>query len=150
MPDDVHIRGMRLEDLPFVQEIEEKSFSTPWSLQAFVSEVKDNVFADYVVAVQGTRVVGYAGMWAILDEAHITNIAVDPELRGKHIGELLLLALQERARVKGCTRMTLEVRVSNEVAQKLYEKHDFVVRGIRPRYYTDNQEDALIMWKDWL
>lgn len=93
-------------------------------------------------------IVGYAGLWLMTDEAHITTIAVDPDFQGNGIGELLLVALIDRARQIGARWLTLEVRVSNDVAQRLYEKYTFKEMGIRRRYYSDNGEDALVMWTD--
>ena len=90
-------------------------------------------------------VVGYAGLWLVLDEGHITTIAVHPDLRGQGLGELMLVRLIEIAQEMGAKRMTLEVRVSNEVAQNLYRKYTFKVEGVRRRYYSDNDEDALLM-----
>ena len=93
-------------------------------------------------------IVGYAGLWLMTDEAHITTIAVDPDFQGNGIGELLVVALIDRARQIGARWLTLEVRVSNDVAQRLYEKYTFKEMGIRRRYYSDNGEDALVMWTD--
>jgi ribosomal-protein-alanine N-acetyltransferase len=93
-------------------------------------------------------IVGYAGLWLMTDEAHITTIAVDPDFQGNGIGELLLVALIDRAKQIGARWLTLEVRVSNDVAQRLYEKYTFKEMGIRRRYYSDNAEDALVMWTD--
>jgi [ribosomal protein S18]-alanine N-acetyltransferase len=93
-------------------------------------------------------IVGYAGLWLMTDEAHITTIAVDPDFQGNGLGELLLVALIDRARQIGARWLTLEVRVTNEVAQRLYEKYTFKEMGIRRRYYSDNGEDALVMWTD--
>lgn len=149
-PLDVSITEMQLSDLPAVMNIERQSFPTPWSERAFVSELTRNVYAHYIVARVDGEVAGYAGMWLILDEAHVTNIAVNPKWRGRGIGDRLLTELEHRARAHGCTRMTLEVRPSNDVAQALYRKHGFVARGIRPGYYSDTNEDAIIMWKDSL
>jgi ribosomal-protein-alanine N-acetyltransferase len=92
------------------------------------------------------HVAGFAGMWTVFDEAHITTIGVDPAYRGRGFGELLLLALIDEAVRRGATWLTLEVRVSNQIAQDLYRKYDFVVQGTRRRYYSDNGEDAYIMW----
>jgi ribosomal-protein-alanine N-acetyltransferase len=141
---------MELSDIPAVLEIERRSFPTPWSERAFLSELTQNAYAHYVVGLIGGRVVAYGGMWLILDEAHVTNIAVHPDYRGRAIGHRLLLELERRAASHGCTRMTLEVRPSNAKAQKLYRQHGFVPRGLRPGYYTDTHEDAIIMWKDHL
>jgi len=93
-------------------------------------------------------IVGYAGLWLMTDEAHITTIAVDPDFQGNGIGELLVVALIDRAQQIGARWLTLEVRVSNDVAQRLYEKYTFKEMGIRRRYYSDNGEDALVMWTD--
>jgi ribosomal-protein-alanine N-acetyltransferase len=141
---------MDVAHIPQVLEIERRSFPTPWSERAFLSELTQNAYAHYIVVLTGVRVVGYAGMWLILDEAHVTNIAVHPDFRGRHLGDRLLVELQKRALAHGCTRMTLEVRPSNPVAQHLYRKHGFEPRGLRPGYYTDTREDAIIMWKDGL
>jgi [ribosomal protein S18]-alanine N-acetyltransferase len=91
------------------------------------------------------EIAGYAGMWLMIDEAHITTIAVRPEWRGKKLGELLLATLLEAAQDMGAHRLTLEVRMSNDVAQRLYRKYGFETEGVRPRYYSDNNEDAYIM-----
>ncbi|GAB6877525.1 hypothetical protein JCM13210_22530 [Thermaerobacter litoralis] len=149
-PGEIRIEPMTPGDLPLVLAIERRSFPTPWSERAFTSELRDNLYADYIVARHGDRLVGYAGMWCILDEAHVTTIAVDPEFRGRGVGNRLLTALEERALRYGCRRMTLEVRVSNHVAQRLYLRHGFRPCGIRRGYYVDNGEDAIIMWRDRL
>jgi ribosomal-protein-alanine N-acetyltransferase len=91
---------------------------------------------------------GYAGLWLMIDEAHVTTIAVRPEFRGRGLGELMLVALTEIAIDINARWLTLEVRVSNEVAQALYRKYGFNPAGVRTRYYSDNHEDALIMWTD--
>ena len=93
-------------------------------------------------------IVGYAGIWVMTDEAHITTIAVDPDYQGNGLGELLLVALIDRAQHIGAHWLTLEVRVTNKVAQALYEKYTFKEMGLRRRYYSDNGEDALVMWTD--
>lgn len=91
-------------------------------------------------------IIGFAGMWILLDEAHITTIGVAPEYRGRGLGEMLLLDLFEEAMRRGAEWVTLEVRVSNDTAQALYSKYGFTRQGIRRRYYSDNGEDAYIMW----
>lgn len=96
-------------------------------------------------AVRRGAVVGYAGLWLVLDEAHVTTIAVRPDLRGQGLGELLLVRLFESAQEMGADRVTLEVRMSNKVAQNLYRKYTFTEQGVRRRYYSDDNEDALIM-----
>lgn len=141
------IRRMKVDDLEQVLEVESASFAAPWTRQAFLSELANEGFTRYYVAVVHDRIVGYTGMWIILNEVHITNIAVLPEYRGHKIGEALLCRIIEDAVMAGCRGITLEVRVSNIVAQNLYRKYDFAVEGIRKGYYSDNGEDALIMWK---
>ena len=96
------------------------------------------------------RVVGYGGLWLMVDEAHVTSVAVHPQFRGKGLGELLMLSLMDVALRLDARFVTLEVRVSNAVARALYEKLGFRQAGIRPRYYTDNNEDAVVMWSDEL
>lgn len=139
-------RPMNVNDLAAIVEIESLSFTIPWSVNAFYNELTQNQFARYFVVEQDGRVVGYAGMWLIMDEAHITNIAIHPDYRGQKRGEKLLRRLMEEARSHGMRKMTLEVRRSNKVAQNLYEKMGFYATGFRPRYYSDNNEDAMIMW----
>lgn len=145
--DDI-VRDMYLTDLDDIMAIEAHSFTTPWSRRAFETELLENTFAIYMVLEREGRVVGYGGMWIILDEAHITNVAIHPEFRGAHLGEKMMRGLVERARALGSMRMTLEVRRSNMVAQNLYNKLGFIHLGVRRGYYTDTREDAFIMWKD--
>lgn len=144
----IKIRRMTLQDVEEVMVVERRSFTAPWSRQAFMTELVDNQFARYVVAEHNGRVVGYAGVWIIIDEGHVTNIAVDPDYRGLHLGETLLRSLMSICLAQGGRRMTLEVRVTNHVAQQLYRKLGFEGVGVRKGYYTDNNEDALIMWAD--
>ncbi|WP_026691405.1 ribosomal protein S18-alanine N-acetyltransferase [Alteribacter aurantiacus] len=146
MNEEIQIRLMELDDVDGVLAVEEMCFPTPWSRSAFVNELKTNQFAYYLVAEARERVIGYCGVWVIIDEAHITNIAVDPTYRRKGIGEALMTGSLELARTFGAKKLTLEVRVSNEAAQNMYEKLGFERGGIRKNYYTDNQEDAQIMW----
>lgn len=144
----VTFEEMRLEHLDQVVEIEKASFPSPWSRGAFVYEILQNNFAYYIVARAGEKVVGYAGMWLILDEAHITNVAVHPGYRRNNIGRSLMLEMIRRAAVMGINRMTLEVRPSNAAARHLYATLGFKETGVRKCYYTDTNEDAIIMWKD--
>ncbi|MCY0882088.1 MAG: ribosomal protein S18-alanine N-acetyltransferase [Firmicutes bacterium] len=139
---------MYLADLEAVLVIESHSFPTPWSRKAFQTELLENNFATYLVVEYQEKVVAYGGMWIILDESHITNVAVHPDYRGHHLGEAIMQGLIERSRSLGVKRMTLEVRRSNLVAQNLYKKLGFVQLGLRRGYYTDTHEDAFIMWKD--
>ena len=141
----VSIEPMGLDDLPTVQAIEEASFTTPWPPHAYRSEIETNRLAQYIVARVGGEVVAYAGMWMMVDEAHVTTFAVDPRWRRQRIGERLLLTLLDLARSRRAREATLEVRLSNLAARRLYEKYGFRPVGLRPRYYSDNNEDALIM-----
>jgi [ribosomal protein S18]-alanine N-acetyltransferase len=144
------IEDMRLEDIPAVQIVENASFPLPWPANAFRHELTQNKNAHYIVAREGEHIVGYAGLWLSLDEAHITTFAVLPEYRRRKIGERMLLAIFERAERLGAEWLTLEVRASNLPAQRLYEKYGFRPAGIRRRYYSDNNEDAIIMWTERL
>lgn len=146
-PEGIRFRSMSVDDIGAVHEIETQSFPTPWSQQAFYQELTNNTVAQYLIAEKGDRLVGYAGMWVMLDEAHVTNIAVRSELRGQKIGEQLLHRLIAVAVRLGAKRMTLEVRKSNEVAQNLYQKFGFRAAGVRKKYYSD-KEDAILMWAD--
>jgi ribosomal-protein-alanine N-acetyltransferase len=139
------IDAMGLGDLDAVQEIERRSFRTPWPAHAYRTELETNRLATYLVARLDDRVVGYGGMWLMVDEAHVTTFAVDPDYRRRRIGERLLLALLDLAASRNAREATLEVRLSNLAARKLYEKYGFRPVGLRPRYYSDDNEDALIM-----
>ncbi len=139
------IEAMRLGDLDAVQAIERASFTTPWPAHAYRSELETNRLAHYLVARVGDEVTAYAGMWLMVDEAHITTFAVAPRWRRRRIGERLLLALLDLARDRHAREATLEVRLSNLAARRLYEKYGFRPVGLRPRYYSDDNEDALIM-----
>jgi ribosomal-protein-alanine N-acetyltransferase len=169
------IRPMTAVDLPQVAEVEAESFTSVWPSSAYKRELQANNLARYVVAVQpaappaqpkpalervvsGLRgvfrsdtpspadyVVGFIGVWLMVDEAHIVTVAVRESERRKGIGELLLLAAFDLAWEKDVHVLTLECRVSNTGAQALYEKYGFERAGIRKRYYSDNNEDALIM-----
>ncbi|UCZ53701.1 ribosomal protein S18-alanine N-acetyltransferase [Bacillus shivajii] len=146
MGEEIVIRFMKEEDLDEVLEVEHDCFPSPWSRSAFLNELTTNQFAYYLVASLEGKVIGYCGVWVIVDEAHITNVAIHSSCRRRGIGEQLLLGSMNMAKTLGANKLTLEVRVSNEAAQKLYEKLGFVAGGIRKNYYTDNQEDAQIMW----
>lgn len=142
------IRRMLLGDIDHVLRVEHRAFTAPWSRQAFLGELVENRLAKYIVAEYDGSIIGYAGLWIIMDEGHVTNIAVDPDFRGRRIGERLLRALMSMCAASGGHKMTLEVRVSNEIAQNLYRKYGFERVGVRKGYYTDNKEDAVIMWVD--
>ena len=142
----VLLRPMRLEDIEHVSRLERRCYALPWSSSAYATEV-GNPSAYYTVATEpDNTIVGYAGMWVIMDELHITTIAVDPVQRGRKIGERLLLDLIEEGMARGAERATLEVRERNTVAHNLYLKYGFEDVAIRKNYYSDNGENALIMW----
>ena len=144
------IAPMAVEHLAEVQAIERASFTSPWPPHAYRSEIETNRLASYRVATVDGAVVAYGGIWLMVDEAHITTFAVHPAWRRKRIGEQLLLALLDLAVERQAREATLEVRLSNLAARKLYEKYGFRPVGVRPRYYSDNGEDALIMTTDQL
>lgn len=146
--DDFSFRKMKIEDIPNVMVIEHEAFSLPWTETAFQNELTNNLFAHYMVMEYAGKPIGYAGMWTIVDEAHVTNIAILEAFRGRKLGDRLLDHLMKMASIKGMIRMTLEVRVSNIVARNLYEKKGFESAGLRKGYYSDNNEDAMIMWAD--
>ncbi|WP_407406780.1 ribosomal protein S18-alanine N-acetyltransferase [Peribacillus sp.] len=139
-------RKMKTEDIEQVLNVEKQSFTLPWSREAFFNELNHNEYAVYMVIEDEGKIAGYCGAWIVIDESHITNIAILPEYRGQKLGEALLRKMIEISISMGVIRMTLEVRVSNAVAISLYEKLGFQKGGIRKRYYTDNQEDAYVMW----
>jgi ribosomal-protein-alanine N-acetyltransferase len=145
----VTVDEMRLGDIVQVHEIERLSFSSPWPTYAFEQELRANRLARYVVAraaePSGERVVGFAGVWLMVDEAHITTFGVHPGWRRQGIGRRLLLRLVELSMELGAARMTLEVRVGNTAAQELYRNFGFTIAGTRVRYYTDDGEDAFVM-----
>lgn len=144
------IEDMRIEDIDAVQEVERASFPVPWPANAFRHELTQNRNAHYIVAREGERIVGYAGLWMSLDEAHITTFAVLPDHRRRRIGERMLVAIFDKSASLGAEWLTLEVRASNMPAQRLYQKYGFRPAGIRRRYYSDNNEDAIIMWTERL
>ncbi len=146
--DTLTIDQMTEQDLDQVLLIEGSSFTHSWSRQSFESELSRNRLAVYRVARLDGQVVGYGGIWVILDEAHLTTLAVDQVYRGQGIATALLQELMESARRAGASKMTLEVRPSNLVARRLYERFGFVVKGVRKKYYLD--EDALLMTRDEL
>jgi ribosomal-protein-alanine N-acetyltransferase len=141
----LRIRPMTIVDLPAVQLIERASFTTPWPPHAYQQELESNRLATYLVAQLGDQVVAYGGIWLMVDEAHVTTFAVDPRFRRRRIGERLLLAMLDLSLDRHAREATLEVRLSNLPARRLYEKYGFRPVGIRPRYYSDDGEDALIM-----
>lgn len=141
---------MQKSDVPGIMEIEKVSFGRHhWSAESFEHEIQNDIGHYFsVIDLDKNKVVGYGGFWLILDEAHITTIAVCEEYRKNKIGEAILQAMVEKGYQKEVKWFTLEVRVSNIAAQKLYEKYGFQSLGVRKNYYQDNSEDAIIMWTE--
>jgi [ribosomal protein S18]-alanine N-acetyltransferase len=172
---EIRIRVATAEDIDAMTDLDATCFSAPWSRASFEAELTTNHLAWYLVAeellpqqeeseaeiipeaeaeardleLNENRVgliIGYAGLWAIEDEGHITNVAVHPDFRRMHLGHILVDMLIGQTRQEGLKRFTLEVRVSNAAAIALYEQFGFVSAGLRKGYYEDNNEDAMIMW----
>ncbi|MDR3289643.1 MAG: ribosomal protein S18-alanine N-acetyltransferase [Peptococcaceae bacterium] len=142
------VRRMRERDLKYVMKIEEQAYATPWSRQSFKTELRENEYARYYVLGYEKEIIGYMGLWFILDEGHITNVAVAEAHRGRGWGKYLMLTVMEELCAQGMDRMTLEVRVSNQAALRIYEQLGFLEAGLRKAYYSDTQENALIMWAE--
>ncbi|MFA6308812.1 MAG: ribosomal protein S18-alanine N-acetyltransferase [Clostridia bacterium] len=145
---DIKIELMNNNHIEGVMVVENISFTVPWSMDAFFQEVNQNEFAIYFVAIVEGKVVGYAGVWVICDEGHITNIAVHPDFRRKGIGSLLMEKLITYAKAHDVAVMTLDVRAGNDAAKNMYAKFGFKKGGLRKEYYSDNLEDAEIMVND--
>jgi [ribosomal protein S18]-alanine N-acetyltransferase len=145
-PSALAISPMLPADIPAVLEIERASFSTVWPADAFANELSTNKLAHYFVGRLDGRIVAYGGIWSILEDSHVTTIAVAPGHRGKRFGEVMLLRLVDEALERGASWMTLEVRESNAVAQQLYRKYGFTTVTVRRGYYSDDNESALVMW----
>lgn len=141
---DILIRRMTLSDVDPVHDIELSTFAKPWTRADFVKEMTANACARYLVAEKDGAVIGFAGAWMVLDEAHITNIAILEKERGQGYGKQLTQALLQYAANLGVCYVTLEVRRSNERAQRMYKALGFEYVGVRKKYYTDNGEDAFL------
>lgn len=137
---------MEVSRLDEVIEIERAVFATPWSRSLYRQELLIGDSRIYLVALESGRVIGYVGLMLVIDEVHVTTIAVHPEHRGRAIGKLLLYLGLIEAVERGATSATLEVRVSNVSAQSLYHQFGFVPAGIRKNYYAEDNEDGLVMW----
>ena len=140
------IEPMTDADIKDVLRIEQQSFSTQWPSNAFYQELHENKLAHYFVGRADGELVAYGGIWVILEDSHVTTIAVHPGCRGRKYGEIMLLRLLDEAILRGASWMTLEVRESNAVAQNLYRKYGFTTVSTRKGYYSDNNENALVMW----
>jgi ribosomal-protein-alanine N-acetyltransferase len=145
-PDRLSIVPMGSSDISAVTRIERASFSTVWPSDAFFNELSTNKLAHYFVGRIADRIVAYGGIWVILEDSHVTTLAVDPAYRGRRFGEVMLLRLIDEALERGAAWMTLEVRESNAVAQQLYRKYGFTTVTMRRGYYSDDNESALVMW----
>lgn len=146
MMDNFHVRKMNVHDIAYVGRVEAATYNNPWPHDIFFREIIDNKHAHYFVAILDDSVIGYGGMWLVADDAQITNIAIHPSYRGHKLGEKLFQQMLEFGVHHGMKRLSLEVRESNVVAQRMYKKFGLVRGGIRKNYYTDNQEDAVVMW----
>jgi len=144
----LHIRRADKKDVKSMTSMDEVCFSVPWSEQSFFEEITANKLARYIIAEIDGKMTGYAGLWIILDEGHITNVAVHPDYRRKGIAKALISSLIESSKAEGARLYTLEVRASNIAAISLYKSLDFKISGIRKEYYEDNNEDAIIMWRN--
>lgn len=145
MENNIIIRSMTKDDVDSVYIVEEDCFTDPWSKESIRKELKNDL-ARYLVAELDNKIVGYVGVWFVVDEGHITNVAVHSDYRGKKIGDKLVKEMIKLCKESKLVAMTLEVRSSNTVAQNLYRKYGFKMGGIRKEYYSDNKEDAIIMW----
>ena len=146
--DELIIRQANAEDAMQIAEVEKACFSTPWSYESLKDDITKNDRALYITGQSCGRVCGYVGVWKILDEGHITNVAVLPEYRRQHVASAILAAMFDAMQRQGVMRYTLEVRAGNEAAIALYKGLGFSEAGIRRGYYEDNGEDAIIMWKE--
>ena len=142
------IEPMTHQDIPAVQAIERAAFPSTWPKNAYASELNQNRHATYIVLRRDADVVGYGGLWKMGREAHVTTIGVRVDQQGRGFGGALFCALLQRAYELGTSWVTLEVRISNKVAIHMYERFGFKAIGRRRGYYTDNGEDALVMWSD--
>ncbi|MBR1680381.1 ribosomal protein S18-alanine N-acetyltransferase [bacterium] len=145
----VKISPMKKEDLDGILVVEEASYGEHhWSKDSFYSELTNNLAKYFCAFDENNNLLGYAGSWLVIDEGHVTTIAVDPKHRGKKIGEALLTTIFDTCYKNMVKYLTLEVRVSNTPAINLYEKYNFKSLGTRKGYYQNNNEDALIMWTE--
>ena len=132
-------------NIPAILDIEKVSNTAPWSERSFKNEL-DHQHGVFLVGLLQGQVVAYGGVWLVIDEAHVTTIAVSPEHRREGIGQRLMVELLNRAKSAGMVCSTLEVRASNDAAIKMYEKFGYSIAATRKGYYPDNKEDAVVMW----
>ncbi len=141
-------RRLEFADITQVMEIEKASFAHPWSIESYANELCHNQLAHFFGIFSAEQLIAFAGFWLIVDEGHVANVAVRPDLRHRGFGEIIMRQLMAVCKAKGAAKMTLEVRESNLDAQHLYAKVGFSVAGQRPHYYDLPDEAALIMWAD--
>jgi ribosomal-protein-alanine N-acetyltransferase len=144
------VAAMQEADIEDVAELEKRCYTLQWNPNAYATELGNTNAYYAVVRRSDGKLVGYGGIWVIIDELHVTTIAVDPVVRGRKLGERLLHFMLDEGIRRGATRATLEVRQSNIVAQRLYRKYGFVDVAQRKAYYSDNRENAIIMWAEGL
>lgn len=143
---EINFRLATKADIKQMAELDAACFAMPWSLEAFENEL-ENGCTTYAVVCDGEKIVAFSGFWKIDNEGHITRVMVGKDYRGKAIGSKMLEFLMSEGEKLGVSEYTLEMRKSNESALRLYEKLGFVLEGIRPKYYQNNMEDALVLWK---
>jgi len=148
MKKNIKIRKAVCGDLEQIHTLENICFDVPWSYEMLYEDICTNKGAVYYVVEEEGMIVGYGGMWIILDEAHITNVCISPEKRRNGYAMLLMKKLCDKAESLGADNMTLEVRVSNHDALHLYKKCGFSIHGMRKKYYSNNNENAYIMWRE--
>lgn len=141
------LRSMKEEDLEQVIEIDAQCFPVPWKIKDYSYELGDNDYAYLYVIEEENHIVGYIDFWITFDVCQLAKIAVLPAYRGKHLARKLMDQMIKDADQKQCETISLEVRVSNQSAQKLYEAYDFITVNVRKKYYQDNGEDAYVMIK---
>ncbi|MCE5222784.1 ribosomal protein S18-alanine N-acetyltransferase [bacterium] len=142
------IRPMRLRDLFWILQIENACFPSPWPKEEFITELTNNRFAKYFVAISDKRIIGFIGLWLIFEEAHVTTIAVLPNYQKMGIGKSLLSFGEKLAQASNCTKMILEVRESNKNAYQFYLNEGYKFNRIKKNYYTHNLEDGIEMIKE--
>ena len=145
--DEILIREADISDAADIAEVEVQCFPKPWSEDVIRHDLSENGKARYYVAVDGGHVVGYMSVWALDYEGFINNVAVIPPYRRRHIASMLVETMLEATEAEGIVSHTLEVRKSNKAARRLYEHFDFKETAVRSHYYSDNGEDAIIMWR---
>ena len=136
------------DEIDGVIEVEQASFTNPWTREMYLAELQHGERAHFLLAKDEGRIVGFVSYWYVVDELHINNLAVLPAHRGAGIASALMTTLLAEATRAGVRRLLLEVRQSNDIAQRLYARFGFVVGGVRKGYYTHPSEDALVLWRD--